>query len=176
MKCIGTIVAALASVVLGAAGCRAVLGIDSLELVEAGADAAVTSDSGIEAGIDAGVDSGIDSGIVGTDASTVPDGTAACVAQGNMCSGCCRGLFTTGIDRLEGFAISAGCICGAGQCTSSCASTTCATPEVRPAGMVCGGCVDHALVSNGAGCPQAQNNCANDPQCNDGLRCLKACP
>jgi hypothetical protein len=191
--CIFLFVACAASS-LGA--CRGVLGIENLELVDAGdggemrADTSVGPESGTaeSGGQDAAQDDvtspdsapSVDSSPPPSDGAG-PDASpyAMCVAEGQMCRPCCRTTYLSANTVFTQLAGTDGCLCGAsGQCQSECVASICASP---PNGstpvMACNSCFDMAVISpTASACMSADQTCEGEPSCQDVIDCLNSCP
>jgi hypothetical protein len=178
-----------AGLVLGIlAGCRGVLGIEPLELVDGGdatqADAPgndATNDAGSEAtpGTDGPVEAeaSVDAD-AGSPVDAAPDILAICANEGGMnCRPCCKSSLATQTGALIGYMLSSGCICGGGQCAAECDSSLCgAAPGPPP--MACANCSDMAVLgpSTISGpCTTAINDCRNDNACAAAIECLQGC-
>src|SRR5262249_38327390 len=79
-------------------GCRAVLGVDTLELTDGGADAG-QGDAAADADARPSGDGG--------------DAAQSCAAQGVDCRKCCRDALGDRLGDLEQIGLSTGCLCGA---------------------------------------------------------------
>jgi hypothetical protein len=169
-----------------AGGCRSVLGIDSLEVIEAG----TTEEAGV-AGGDASGEAAVpgDAEGKGTDGGgNVADGSAPgvdaapelpdCAPSGANCNMCCRGDPALGEHSLEQYAIEAGCFCGATSMCPECTSTTFCNGTGQPPPMTgtCGPCLGTALDADGGPCAAARRECGRDPSCAPVLDCLATCP
>jgi hypothetical protein len=156
---------------LGACGalvaCRGVLGIEELELVDAGEDAAGASDAATQA--EAANDSGLDAPAPVDAGMDSP--FASCGAQGANCPMCCHDNVTmAAFIALDEYGVDAGCICGSGSCPPSQCASVCANPSSPPN---CGMCTDPVFA--GSACPAVGNACANDPSCAAAIECLRIC-
>src|SRR5207237_7713264 len=80
-------------------GCRAAIGIEPLEL----------GDGSTDAKIDSAADTG-------------PSDSCATMPDNMACRNCCHMTYGTGFNTLESDMLGAMCICGAGKCTTECAS------------------------------------------------------
>jgi hypothetical protein len=175
------VAAALAALAMALVACRAVLGIDALELADAGPspEAAPESDSA-SGGRDTSVDVAID---VPTHDSP-PEGApadanpyAACVAQGTMCRPCCHMSYPSANMELTNDVVTNGCLCGpTGQCSTECASALCAMPP-QGGSMACSVCYDMAILPpTSQPCIQGVQTCQGSATCRDVIDCLMACP
>lgn len=170
-------------VALAGVGCRAVIGIDPLELADAGADASIDASDGAAGDAGSAGDAAVaDANVEAEAAAVFPDASASiadCVDAGAAeCRKCCRDTFKLQVTQLETDAINAGCICGAGQCTDTangCAEQACASPRKEPT-QPCGPCEDIAFLSATAPCASARTACDHDPACAAALDCMTACP
>ena len=147
------------------AGCRAVIGLEGLHVVDASAEA-----SGEEGG-DAATSDSSDA----SDASLTDDVTIIIqCCKSSDCRRCCKGAFPQANARFEQAARSAGCICaGANTCAVECNTSSCATPPVAPT-TGCAPCLDGQLT--GPACSSARAACKTDLQCAPAATCLEACP
>jgi hypothetical protein len=198
---IGSGICAGAAMVLAsllAPGCRGVLGIEPLELVDGAAADGAQADGGVDATPDTstGPDAGSTDG--GTDADAAADagagadtgadgggpsdagadGVAACFAEGGNCRPCCKTSFAGATGRLTGYMVQDGCICGdAGACSTECATSSC-TGSTSPPPGTCAMCSDNAILQPpvGAACEQALSDCKGDPTCAPAAACLQNCP
>jgi hypothetical protein len=159
-------------------GCRGVIGIEDLKLVDGGT-------TGTEGGADTGTDAFKPDGPPpGMDAGG--DGSAPGCATQAECRKCCHenpalngGATGPGFDKLSAAAVAASCICGAGKCQTECATASCANPTM-PAGMPCGPCIDGLFIKNptppiSTECMNAKAMCNLDPDCMKALACLSSC-
>jgi hypothetical protein len=177
-RTIGAALLALAACasIAGLGACRAVLGIEQLELTDASpADGSQPPKDGSTAA-DAGFDA----------PSPPGDGAPACPQpQGPACYDCCRMTSMPGTQAVTMFAgmmQSAGtsCLCGPmGQCQSACASTACSGQMVMPS-AACNDCLDQALFPpDGAPpavpCQTAIEGCEDSGACSQVLSCMRAC-
>ncbi len=165
---------AIASVAAAAliVGCRAVLGIEELDVAsdagggEGGADAA-TDALGIPASLGAEVL-----------AEAGPPGSE-CKTAGN-CKMCCRDnvQLRAQFAELQKKANTAMCICAApaNVCSTECAGAGC-PPMGGGDPMRCGTCVDTTFETAplSAQCQVAASACGGDPSCRDALACLNSC-
>ncbi len=154
----------LASVAL--LSCRAVLGIEELEVVDGGAGSDAGADGSSDGGPDARADAPTDAG------GGAKTDVSACVAKPDLkdCSMCCRDSFPTAVPVME--QTFKACVC-ASPCatTNGCDTTLCAGKAV--AGTDCPKCVDD-VVRNGS-CKKESDECANSPSCEPALTCLRSC-
>jgi hypothetical protein len=158
---------AIAAVAL-AAGCRAVLGIEELDLGDAGADAAAANDGGSDASTDAAGD------VRDERPPPPPDSGDGCNAKGPQCRECCRIAHGDALGRFQARAFDAGCLCG--PCATDCGPSWCASPSGPPPSMACGGCIDMAITNKNPPCGKAGDDCAQDPTCAAAVTCLRGCP
>ena len=153
---------AIGCALVALASCRAVVGVEPLELVDAAA-----------AGADAA------SGHDGGDASPGGDSgrTDTCTA-GSQCRGCCREAYPTAFnDVLPRLLVQTSCVCGSGLCAQECATATCASPPTAPV-PPCGPCTDQAVTSPSPtpACANAIAQCRQNPDCAPALNCMQSCP
>ena len=167
VRYLGVWLASCAPLLAVLGGCRAVLGIDELELAsDAGDGAARDAPSDV---LDAqAADTGADAPV-----------TSSC-ARAADCPKCCREdvSLRDGFGRLERLAADAGCICGAAPCQQECSPGSCAAPGGGPSTPTCGGCVDMQSrpPSGSAPCTTAKARCAADLQgCKPALDCITSC-
>ena len=160
-------------------GCRAVLGIDDLVVVDAGDGSEAGATGGGDSGRDAVAgDGGPASGGDGGRSDSGPPLTdvSACVTSGD-CRQCCRQTYGARFGELEKLGRATGCICGAGLCAADCASSACKSAPTMPEMGVCGQCVDDALSSSAPACAQARAQCQSQGDaCEPAATCLAACP
>ncbi len=167
------------------AGCRGILGIESLEVVgDAGRDGGPEDATAADAGgpsNDSGADAKPPDG-GGPRPLALPDGAppsdSGCQYQSptgsDPCHPCCRAAFPAGFDDMEVAAIAGGCLCqeDGGGCGSECGPNFCADPA--GSGMPsssCNMCLDKAL---GATCAPVLTEC-NSPDCINARSCLASC-
>jgi hypothetical protein len=175
---------ALLPLILTLAGCRAVIGIEPLELADA-AGASPASDGGGDVGpaltdaSDANTDAAdaADAASADTGPPLLPDGGVCTKALGPDCFMCCHQGFGTSFNRYEELARETACICGtSGLCTSTCSSAICAQPPAPPPPpMGCAVCVDSALTGSTQACLQAAGLCDDEADCRNASRCLQFC-
>ena len=171
---------------LCAASCRAVIGVEDLHLVEAGAsDGATKLDATApEAStpvVDGGVHDSAADALVNSDSSAASDTGASdagtgCGAMGMECRKCCR--TTLGgmvLDKLLAHATATGCLCGAGSCNSECDGSVCGGNPIAPP-MMCGQCTDGHITDPATACTTAGDDCAKDVACEPAITCLRSCP
>jgi hypothetical protein len=145
-------------------GCRGIIGIEDLNV----------ADAGVDGGKDSGGSSSSSSSSSGGGEGGAPDAGGPCVGKtGPECGKCCRDNFRDGVAQLEANAKNTGCICGAGP--SSCA-TECATeiyagnPPI--AGGACSPCIDQQLRT--PACKNARDACNTDA-CRTAAACEQQC-
>ena len=186
-------------------GCRGVLGIEPLELVDGGSDGSV-AESGVDATSEGSPGEAAPSEAApGTDAQADADGQAdaeaqanadaqadadagppsdagnpifaACAAEGGNCRPCCKSNFMQENNALVATMIASGCICGTGLRGEECDGSTC-TGGGPPTGT-CAMCTDNALFPPSpppsAACMQAATDCATDGGCGSVVQCLQGC-
>lgn len=155
----------LASVAL--LSCRAVLGIEELEVGDGGA---ATTDAGADAPRDGGLDARSDAP---TDAGGgAKTDVAACAAKADLkeCSICCRDSFAAAAGQLE--QTFKPCVCASAcAATEGCDTTLCAGGNAG--GTNCPKCIDE-VVRNGS-CKKESDDCERSSGCEPALTCLRAC-
>jgi hypothetical protein len=181
---------AIVAALVALAGCRGILGIESLEVVgdggsDGGPEDATTSDAD-HPGDASGPSK--DSG----DATPPPDGggprplalpdgappnDSGCQYQSptgsDPCQPCCHMAFPAGFDDMAVAAIAAGCLCqeDGGGCGGECGSAFCANPAGSMPSSSCNMCLDKAL---GATCAPALTTCTS-ADCINARSCLASC-
>jgi hypothetical protein len=172
----GVAIVLTAALAMAVVGCRAVLGIDPLELVDAGPDSPspeASPDKDASGGRDTSVDAPT------PDSAGPPDANeyAACVAQGTMCRPCCHMTYQASNMELTNDVLTNGCVCGpTGQCSTECASALCLMPP-QNSSMTCSVCYDMAILQpTSQECMQGVQTCRNSATCRDVIDCLMACP
>jgi hypothetical protein len=167
--------------VLGAlvlfAGCRGLLDIEDLELV----------DDARDAGQDGAADVALTEAGPAADARP-PDGSSPlaemCRAAGATCAPCCKDNIRGQAPVLEeAMRRAPGCLCGdAGACRAQCRDEVCRLPTPSPPekGTQCGPCVDGLILARAAACLPAFDACRNGAapggNCKEVMECLQACP
>jgi hypothetical protein len=181
----------VAAFALALFACRAVLGIDQLELADAAPDSALPeASSGHEAAppaesgaVDAPADSAIDvETFDGPSREAAPPDAnpySACVAEGQMCRPCCHMSYNAANMELTNDVIMGGCLCGMTGCASECSTSLCAMPPQGGANvpMTCNMCYDTVVLPpTSQACMQAVATCRGSATCRDIIDCLMACP
>lgn len=163
-----------ASCIAGLGACRAVLGIEQLELTDGSAprDGSPAADAGSDAP-------------TSMEGGPPAEGGPACPQpQGPACYDCCRMDMggTQALTMFAGMMQSPGvsCLCGpSGQCQSACGSTACSGQMVPPS-SACNDCLDQALFPADGGmpsgpCHNAILECEDSGVCSPVLSCMRAC-
>ena len=120
----------IAAALVLAAGCRSVLGIESLEEVDGGTETdgggvkdATLADASTDAA-DASVPRDAADASVPRDAADATPAPNPCAEAGPNCNMCCRGGSGQAEHLFEQYAVEAGCVCGQGwQCATQCADS-----------------------------------------------------
>lgn len=146
--------------------CRAVLGIEELELVDGGAATGPGQDASTDGAPDAGGDAPSDGG------GGAKTDVAACASKTDLrdCSMCCRDSFPAAAGELE--QTFKGCVCAAAcAATEGCDTTLCTGGSVG--GTNCPKCIDE--VVRGGACIKESDQCARSATCEPALTCLLSC-
>lgn len=146
----------------GVTACGAILGIDSVTLDVAAADAATTTDA--------------------PPPSNGPPREAGPAADGSACSGdrtrcvdCCRKSNLGAPPLLEDAMRASGCFCGGGSttCETECSASACGAAPAAP-DMTCVECLNALLKS--PSCAGAIEQCHADRTCAPLATCIATCP
>lgn len=156
------------AVLLG--GCRAVLGIEELELKK---------DGGTDAATDASVDNLVPGDAITSDVAL--DALGSECRNDSDCLRCCRDntLLRPQFSELITKASQASCLCTApmNTCSSECSRAGCppSGPDSDP--MTCNKCVDTTFLSPtlSTTCQNAVSACQGDVTCKDAINCLLSC-
>jgi hypothetical protein len=173
-----TLCALVAIASLGAvavAGCRGVIGIEDVTLVDGGAhdggasqgDALPTADTGSAAS--ASIDTGAPDTGVDAPASTC----GATTTSRQQCAMCCNQETPPGAASYINFA-EQGNACACQACNVPCPSTSKVCGGTTALGMTqCGGCV--VSVEIDTRCPDLASKCDADSSCKKWAACVKTC-
>jgi hypothetical protein len=182
------------------AGCRGIIGVQDLSLVDgaaqdgAGAEPGTTEDDATTLD-DATSPEDAGGGRPGEDAppgdapppfdggSPPPPLDAAvvpgsCSGQCNQCMGTCRQAAAPATnDALVQALIRSSCLCGAAGCTSAstCGTTSCDLGAPQPPSMACAMCMDTFIKSPSPECMQGLTECAKDSACSSLISCMNGC-
>lgn len=161
---------------LFASGCRLIIGMENITIVDGGADPA-------EGGQDAGDALASNDSQAPPDApgdGPPPDFSACLTKNGNECLRCCKETLRDETPRMERALVDLGCACGGAACTTECAQETCMNPPGSPQpNGPCAPCLDNVVKNGGLGakCKDAIGACVNQPNrgCANVMNCIQGC-
>jgi len=142
--------------------CRGILGVEELELADAGA---------ADAGKDALADTVNPSETSTTDTGSVFD--AGC--RGVDCPKCCRMGYGPDLDQVGNIGVTKGCFCNGpnAKCVTECAAGLCAN---KPPAEPCGPCIDMQIRNpTTKECQDTITECLGKENCKKAILCLQSC-
>ena len=152
-------------------GCRAIIGIDELDVVGDGGP-----DGGVGPKLDAALDAAGDAAVIDSAIPPAPIDAGCQNTTGMACGMCCRssGALMPAFAQLDRVLVDNQCICGtSGKCVTDCAASACTGGNSV---MQCGACIDGVIRQPmTTQCMAAATACMNDVACRDSLGCFGSC-